>query len=184
MVPEPPPLSLHLKLVLHSQAVPMIGTGEYYCRLILLAPPTQQLYVGPISRTALVLYIEREEKDMKAHVASLMNAVVLIGFGLWGFLSSETPSKTALIPVVFGVVILLLYKGVKKENKIIAHIAVLLTLLILGGLVKPLTAAIGREDGMAIMRVSVMVVSTLVALVFFIKSFIDVRRARASATQG
>ena len=118
---------------------------------------------------------------MKAHVASLINAVVLIGFGLWGYLGSETPSKTALIPVVFGAVLLSLYKGVKKENKIVAHLAVLLTLLILGGLVKPVTAAIGREDGMAIMRVSVMLITTVVALVAFIKSFIDVRRARKAA---
>ena len=117
---------------------------------------------------------------MKAHTASLINALILIGFGLWAYLGSDTPSKTAFIPVGFGVVILSLYKGVKKEDKIIAHIAVLLTLLILGGLVKPLTAAIGREDGLAIMRVAVMIVSTLVALVFFIKSFIDVRKARAA----
>jgi hypothetical protein len=118
---------------------------------------------------------------MKAHVASLINSVCLIGLGLWGYLGSETPSKTALIPVVIGAVLLSLYKGVKKENKIAAHIAVLLTLLILGGLVKPLTAAFGREDGMAIMRVSVMLISTVVSLIFFIKSFIDVRRARKVA---
>lgn len=120
---------------------------------------------------------------MKAAVASLINALILIGFGLWAYLGSETPSKTALIPVGFGVVILSLYKGVKKEDKIVAHIAVLLTLLILGGLVKPLLAALDRSDGLAIMRVSVMIVSTVVALVFFIKSFMDVRRARAAASQ-
>lgn len=120
---------------------------------------------------------------MNAHTASLINALVLIGFGLWAYLGSETPSNTALIPVVFGAVILSLYKGVQKENKIAAHIAVLLTLLILVGLVKPLTASIGREDGMAIMRVTVMIISTIVALVFFIKSFIDVRRARKLAAQ-
>ena len=121
---------------------------------------------------------------MKAHTASLINALILIGFGLWVFLepksAGETPSKTALIPVVFGVVLLLLYKGVKNENKIVAHIAVLLTLLILGGLVKPLTAAVDRADWLAIVRVCVMIVSTLVALIFFIKSFIDVRKARAA----
>jgi hypothetical protein len=120
---------------------------------------------------------------MKAHTASLINAVVLIGFGLWAYLGSETPSQTALIPVVFGAVILSLYKGVRNENKIVAHIAVLLTLLILGGLVKPLTAAVGRSDPLAIMRVSVMIVSTIVALFFFIKSFVDVRRARAAASR-
>ncbi len=120
---------------------------------------------------------------MKAHTASLINALILIGFGLWAYLGSETPSATALIPVVFGVVILSLYKGVKNENKIAAHIAVLLTLLILGGLVKPLTASVDRADWLAIVRVCVMIVSTLVALIFFIKSFIDVRKARAAAAQ-
>lgn len=118
---------------------------------------------------------------MKAHTASFINALILIGFGLWAYFGSETPSKTALIPVVFGAVILSLYKGVKNESKIVAHIAVLLTLLILGGLVKPLTAAIGRNDPLAIARVAVMIVSTVVALAFFIKSFVDVRRARAAA---
>lgn len=121
---------------------------------------------------------------MKAHTASLINAVILIGFGLWAYFGSETPSGTAFIPVAFGVVLLFLYKGVEKENKIVAHIAVLLTLLILGGLVKPLTAALDREDGLAITRVSVMIVSTIAALVFFIKSFVDVRRARAKAAAG
>ena len=117
---------------------------------------------------------------MKAHTASLINALILIGFGAWAYFGSGTPSKTALIPVGFGVVILSLYKGVKKEDKIVAHIAVLLTLLILGGLVKPLLGALDRGDSLAIMRVSVMIVSTIVALFFFIKSFIDVRRARAA----
>ena len=120
---------------------------------------------------------------MKAHTASLINAVILIGFGLWAYLGSETPSTTALIPVVFGVVILALYPGVKKENKIVAHVAVLLTLLILGGLVKPLLGALDR-NWLAFMRVLVMMVSTVAALFFFIKSFRDVRRARAAAAQG
>lgn len=117
---------------------------------------------------------------MKAHTASLINALILIGFGLWAYFGSENPSKTAFIPVGFGVVIAALYPGVKKEDKIIAHIAVLLTLLILGGLVKPLLGALDRSDGIAIMRVSVMILSTVVALVFFIKSFVDVRKARAA----
>ena len=115
---------------------------------------------------------------MKAHTASLINAVILVGFGLWAYLGSEMPSNTALIPVIFGAVILSLYRGVKNENKIVAHIAVLLTLLILSGLVKPLTAAMGRDDSLAIIRVSVMMISTVVALVAFIKSFIAVRRVR------
>ena len=115
---------------------------------------------------------------MKAHTASLINAVLLIVLPLWGYLSSETPSVTALIPAFIGVALLVMNYGVKKENKIIAHIAVLLTLVILFGLIKPLMGALGRGDGLAISRVLVMIISTVFAMVFFVKSFIDARKRR------
>lgn len=116
---------------------------------------------------------------MKAHTASLINAIALIGLSLWGYLSSATPSFTALIPTIVGAVLLVLNPGVKKENKIIAHIAVLLTLLILFGLVKPFTGAMGRADTPAMIRVAIMILTTIVAMVFFVKSFIEERKRRA-----
>tara|TARA_B100000674_G_C37300724_1_gene671958 strand:- start:86 stop:460 length:375 start_codon:yes stop_codon:yes gene_type:complete len=116
---------------------------------------------------------------MKAHTASLINAILLIVLPLWGYLSSETPSITALIPAFIGVILLAMNYGVKKENKIIAHIAVLLTLVILFGLIKPLKGAIGRSDTLAIGRVLVMIISTVVAMIFFVKSFIDAKKRRA-----
>ena len=116
---------------------------------------------------------------MKAHTASLINAVLLIGLSAWGYLASDTPSVTALIPAIIGVILLALNKGVKAENKLIAHIAVVLTLLILVGLIKPLQGAMGREDSMAIMRVVIMIASTVFAMIFFVKSFIDAKKNRA-----
>jgi len=115
---------------------------------------------------------------MKAHTASLINAILLITLSIWGFSSSETPSNTALIPAIVGAILLGLNPGVKKENKVIAHIAVLLTLVILFGLIKPLMGAIGREDSSAIGRIIVMIISTVLAKVFFVKSFIDARKKR------
>mgnify|MGYP001792152798 CR=1 FL=1 len=118
---------------------------------------------------------------MKPHIASLINAILLIVLPAWSYLTSDTPSITALIPTFFGAVLLLCYPGIKSENKIIAHVAVLLTLLILFGLVKPLTGAIGRGDSLAIGRVVVMIISTVVALVIFIQSFIQARKKREAA---
>jgi hypothetical protein len=119
---------------------------------------------------------------MKAHTASLINAILLIALSLWGYFSAESPSPTAFIPTVFGVILLALNTGVRKENKVIAHIAVVATLLILLGLAMPLKAAIGREDTMAMLRVGIMLLSTIVAMVFFIKSFIDAKKARQAGS--
>ena len=54
---------------------------------------------------------------MKAHIASMINAAFLITLSVWGYWSSDTPSVTALIPTFVGIVLLLLNKGVKNENK-------------------------------------------------------------------
>ena len=71
-----------------------------------------------------------------------------------------------------------LTNGIKKENKVIAHIAVLLTLLIIVGLLKPLTGAMGRGDNAAVARVATMLVLGVVAMVAFVRSFIAARKAR------
>ncbi len=113
---------------------------------------------------------------MKAYIASLINAAALITLSLWGYFSSETPSLTALIPTGIGIVILILNKGVKNENKVIAHIVVTLTLVVLIGLIKPLLGALDRNDTLAIIRVTTMILTTVMAMVFFVKSFIDARK--------
>jgi hypothetical protein len=55
---------------------------------------------------------------------------------------------------------------------------VILTLLVFIALFKPLTGSIARSKTGAIIRVLVMIVTNLIALVIYIKSFIDVRRNR------
>jgi len=117
---------------------------------------------------------------MKAHTASLINAITLIALSLWGYFSSDTPSLTALIPVVIGIAILICYKGIKNEHKIIAHIGVLLTVIVLIGLIKPLLGAIDRVDNGALTRVSIMILSTVLAIIYFVKSFIHARKTGQS----
>ena len=115
---------------------------------------------------------------MKTHTASLVNAVTLIILSLWGYFSSDSPSVTALIPAIVGALLLALNNGIRKDNKIMAHIAVVLTLIILIGLIKPLTGALGRDDSLALVRVTLMILTTVIALVYFIKSFIDARKKK------
>jgi sulfite exporter TauE/SafE len=120
-------------------------------------------------------------KDMKAHTASIINAIILIILGLWGYFGSETPSLTAWIPVIGGVLLIILYPGTKKEDKIISHITVTVTLLIFLGLFKPLLGAIDRADTMALIRVLIMMATGIFAMIYFIKSFIDARKNREEA---
>lgn len=117
---------------------------------------------------------------MNAYIAHLINSAALILIGGWGYFA--TSSNTALIPVLFGVVLLSLSNGVKLENKAIAHVAVLLTLLVFLALVaKPLLSAIKDGDTLGTLRVGIMSLTSLIALIYFIKSFRDARKARTAS---
>ena len=114
--------------------------------------------------------------QFKPYQISVFNAISLLLTGGYGYIQSQTPSPTALIPVVFGLILLILNPGLKKENKVVAHIAVLLTLIIFIGLLMPLIAAINRADNFAVLRVLFMILTTLLAIISFVKSFIEARK--------
>jgi hypothetical protein len=122
---------------------------------------------------------------MTAFSANLLNSFILIIFGMWGFLDAYNAdgtnmSKTTLIPIVFGVVFLICSPWIKKHNKSVAHVVVLMTLVLLIALIKPLMA----REGTAQIRVAVEMLGCLIALIFFIKSFIDARKARQQNATG
>lgn len=116
---------------------------------------------------------------MTAPIANTINAFVLVLCSGWAYLLPDAKSMTVLIPGVAGVILILCTPGVRTENKIVAHVAVLVTLLIFLALFVPLRSAISSGDAMGMFRVGLMMATSLLAMVFFIKSFRDARKARA-----
>ncbi|MDA0890074.1 MAG: hypothetical protein O3A52_02855 [Bacteroidetes bacterium] len=119
---------------------------------------------------------------MKTYQANMLNVLTLIAMSLWAYFAYEptpdkmSPSVTTFIPLVFGVILLLCHNGVKKENKIIAHVAVLVTLLSVIGLTKPFMSALDEERFMSVFRVGAMILTGVLAMTIFIQSFIRNRR--------
>ena len=113
---------------------------------------------------------------MKAHTSNLINSLVLIGLGLWGYYSTlpEGPeSWTVFIPVIFGIVLLMCTVGIKKDNKLIAHIAVVLTLLIFTALCIRLPKT---QEDFDQYRVLAMIITSGISMTTFIRSFIVARK--------
>jgi len=111
---------------------------------------------------------------MKIAFYNTLNSIVLIALGLWGYIDVQSP--TALIPVGFGVILLLCGNGLKKENKIISHVAVLLTLVILVALVGMRLPKSLVSGGLGLVRVSAMILTSILSMVAFVLSFIKARR--------
>jgi hypothetical protein len=117
---------------------------------------------------------------MKAAQANLLNAMVLLAAGLYGYFMILTPEGThaitALIPAVFGIIFLALQKGVATQNKIIAHVVVVLTLVLL--IICAMRFLKIEDWGAKKYLFLACIVSNAVALVAFIGSFIAARKNR------
>tara|TARA_B100000427_G_scaffold324171_1_gene328878 strand:- start:895 stop:1233 length:339 start_codon:yes stop_codon:yes gene_type:complete len=111
---------------------------------------------------------------MKTYQANLLNSLALISIGLWGYIDVESP--TALIPVVFGVILFLCNNGIKNENRVIAHIAVLFTLLLLIALVGMRLPKSLDTGGIGLYRVIAMILTSTIAMISFVLSFISNRK--------
>ena len=111
---------------------------------------------------------------MNSFKANIINSLSLIFIGLWGYL--EVVSPTALIPVVFGVILLLCSNALKKQNKLIAHIAVLLTLVILLALIFMRLPKSLDSGGIGLIRVIIMILTSIFSMIYFVKSFIANRK--------
>ena len=121
---------------------------------------------------------------MKTFQANLINSLTLILMPLWAYLTYEgtqekpEQSITALIPLFLGVILFLCNNGVKKENKVIAHIAVVVTLIALLGLFMPLKAAIAEDRTLSLVRVAIMLFTGTLAMITFVRSFIANRKSK------
>ncbi len=103
----------------------------------------------------------RMTNEKLAQGANLANGLTLMATGTWGYLSSENPSKTALIPVGIGGVLLGLQPLLERRPALIA--AVGLSVAVGGALIKPLRGALARQDNAAVGRVATMMATSLAA---------------------
>ena len=115
---------------------------------------------------------------------NLINGLVLVIAGLFGFIARYLDQNdlqyTALIPSIFGIILLAMNSGLKNHNKIIAHIVVVVTLLVVimvGSMLNKSLAA----DPVNVRRVaifSVIVMSGLVSTVLYVLGFIEKRKEK------
>jgi hypothetical protein len=118
---------------------------------------------------------------MKASTANFLNAIILIAAGLYGYFlipaASGTQSPTALIPTAFGVIFLVLHKGVASANKVAGHIVAVLVLALLAMCIWRFTLVPEWNAKKYIFLICI--ISNAVTLIAFVGSFIAARKKRS-----
>ncbi len=114
---------------------------------------------------------------MKPVTTNFLNAFILIIAGVYGYFGisgdSGSPSLTALIPAAFGLLLILLGLFWDKAPKIVSHIVVVLTLVLL---VMVVNRFLKVEDWDAKKYIFLAcILSNAFALFVFIRSFVVAR---------
>ena len=122
------------------------------------------------------IIIKMEIKSIKKF--NLINSIALISMSAWGYI--DTNSFTALIPAAFGFILFVLGTMLTNEKlvKLSAHLVVLFTLLILLALTIQVLPGVIDRGGIGLIRVILMISTSSIAMIVFIKSFIDNRKSR------
>jgi hypothetical protein len=109
---------------------------------------------------------------------NLINSISLMSMSIWGYV--DTNSFTALIPAAFGLILLILGIVLTNEKlvKLSAHLVVLFTLLILLALIIQVLPGVIERGGAGLIRVILMISTSSIAMIVFIKSFINNRKSR------
>ncbi|MEM7242257.1 MAG: hypothetical protein AAF429_08735 [Pseudomonadota bacterium] len=115
---------------------------------------------------------------MNVNFANTINAIVLIIMADWAYLSADVPHFMMLIPAIVGFILIFCNRGIKRDDKMIAHIAVLLTCLMLLSGLWYVVQGLRLGDMLMVLRNGAMSGTSILAMVYFIKSFRDARRAR------
>lgn len=116
------------------------------------------------------------------HKVNLIYAFILIILGTFGFLARYFEAGdfqiTALIPAFFGIILIPMTKGIKNENTVIAHIAVVLTLL-LGVMISYMFFKNLSSEFIGSRKFFIFLISGLasyVALAIYVAGFIDKKK--------
>ena len=99
---------------------------------------------------------------MKPHFLNLVNALVLVILGGWGYMEKGSP--TALIPVFIGAILWILTGKMRDGDKNASHWAAGLTLLVIIGLFSPVRREMALGDTMGLLRSLTMLGSSLLAM--------------------
>ena len=71
----------------------------------------------------------KDRPDILNKYYSIFLIAIALGGFLWRYLVEGDFQYTALIPAIFGIILLTMTTPIKKENQLISHIAVTITLL-------------------------------------------------------
>ncbi|MBK8450786.1 MAG: hypothetical protein IPL42_12505 [Saprospiraceae bacterium] len=108
---------------------------------------------------------------MKSTQATIINAIILLAIGFWGYAANNFSAHTAFVPMGFGLLLLVFAFYTKHENKVLAYIVFGLTLIVMFAMLRPFLRNADQGDLNGMIRVGLEMASCAMALIVYIRNF-------------
>lgn len=118
----------------------------------------------------------RSRLPIQPYQVNLVNALVLMAAGAWGYFHPEAHRSSELIPVAFGALFLGATPLFRSGNRIAAYLVGGLTILLIFALASPLAESFARRETGKALRLCMMTLSTAAAAGFYLYRLISNRK--------
>jgi len=117
------------------------------------------------------VFLKENYKDMTTTKTCLLNGIILLALGFWGYAANQFAMHTGIVPIGFGAYLCLISTRHHLENKSIFYFNMGLTLSFVFAMIQPLMRNIEQADPAGICRVSLEMAACAMAVIVYIRSF-------------
>lgn len=120
--------------------------------------------------------INLNNRKMKSQHAALVNSIVLIIIGFWGYAANNFATHTAIIPLGSGILFMILSLLLKTENKNILLLIISLTLLLILAFSMPFLRNAKQADLWGMFRIGIEMLVSAMALIVYLRNFVQLNK--------
>lgn len=113
---------------------------------------------------------------MTTNKTCLLNGIILLDLGFWGYAANQFALHTGIVPIGFGAYLCLFSTKHSIENKSLFFFNTGLTLAFIFAMIRPLLRNIEQADLAGICRVSLEMAACVMAVIVYIRSFNSVHQ--------
>ncbi len=107
---------------------------------------------------------------MAYYKACLLNGIILLAIGFWGYAANHFNAHTGIIPIGFGLLLILLSKFFQQKKNGLYYVILILTTIVMLALFRPLMRNIEQSDWYGISRLSLEIASCAMAIIIYLRN--------------
>ncbi len=112
---------------------------------------------------------------MKSQTAALINSIVLILIGIWGFIANDYAIHTLIVPLSAGIILLIFSRFLQIDKPNVLLLVSFLTFILMLAFIVPFQRNAEQSDVMGMLRIGIEMMASAMALIVYLRNFVQLK---------